>query len=395
MENNGNQVQSSGKINLQVIMALVLVHFIGDFYMSFIKPLLPVLVSRFSLSMTQVGFLSGMSVVMAFIVQPVVGYMADRFQTRFFVLGGPLLSAIFIPLFGWAVGFYSLIFFALVGSIGQSMFHPPAAGMVPAYSGRHHGLSMALFILGGTLSFGIGPVFVTWFVTRYDMSALPLTMIFGILATGVLVFIVPKPAGEGLKKLGFWGSIRDVLGPVWKPLAIIYIVIVFRTFVMHSVTTFVPILFAGEGYNLVAVGGIISIFTVAGALSGVIAGHLADRIGYKPVFLASYLLASPSLYLFLHARGNWLFAAAFLAGFITLSTLPLATAMAQSFVKTGQSIVASLMMGVAFGAGGLLTPLTGKLADMYSIRDVLGVIIWIPLAATILILYLPTPKHDD
>ncbi len=377
------------KMNVAVIFSLFLVHFIGDLYMSFVSPLLPVLAEKLSLSMTQVGMLTGLSLLMAFIIQPIVGYLADRYRTTFFILGGPLMTAIFIPLFGWAGSFYALIAFAMLGSIGQSMFHPPAAGMIPAHAGKKLGFSMAIFVLGGTISFGVGPVFVAWYVTRYGLTALPYTAFLGVAVVAVLCWIVPKPEGERLQKMGFVGSVKEVLGPVWKPLAIIWLIIVFRIFVIHSIMTFAPLMFSREGYDLISIGGIISTFIAAGAISSLVAGHLADRIGYKPVFYVSYFIASPCLLLFLNLQGSWVFLGAFLAGFFSLATMPLATAMAQTFVKKGQSMVASLTMGLAFGTGGMLTPLTGKLADIYSVRPVLLVIIWIPLLASVLIHYLP------
>jgi MFS transporter, FSR family, fosmidomycin resistance protein len=59
---------------------------------------------------------------------------------------------------------------------------------------------------------------------------------------------------------------------------------VLRSFVTQSFLAFTPILYAREGYPLVSIGLIVSLFTVAGAVSGLIAGHLSDRIGYKPIF---------------------------------------------------------------------------------------------------------------
>ena len=383
---------SSGRMDVPVIFSLFLVHLIGDLYMSFISPLLPVLADKLSLSLTQVGLVTGVSMIMAFIIQPSVGYLADRYRTRVFLLGGPLLTAIFIPLFGWAGSFPVLIVFAILGAIGQSMFHPPAAGMVPAHAGRHLGFSMALFILGGTVSFGIGPVTVAWFVSRFGLHMLPVTSLIGLSVLAVLLFIIPKPQGEGLKQLGVLGSIKDVLVPVWKPLLVIWLIIVSRIFVIQVIMTFLPVMLSREGISLVSVGAVISTFVIAGSISSLIGGHLADRIGYKPIFLVSYLLASPCLYLVLLLNGNAIFFGAFLAGFFTLATLPLATAMAQSLVDRGQSLVASLTMGLAFGTGGLITPLAGKLADMYSIRAVLGVVIWVPLLATVLIIFLPEVK---
>jgi len=155
-------MEHSNSTNTKVIFALTLVHFIGDFYYSFVNPLLPVFVDKHSLTLTQVGLIAAMSRLLAFIVQPWVGYFADRFQTRFLVLGGPLLAVIFISLVGIAPNYLILLIFVSLGAIGTSMFHPTLAGMVSTYSRKHSGFSMSIFNMGGTFAFAVGPLFITY-----------------------------------------------------------------------------------------------------------------------------------------------------------------------------------------------------------------------------------------
>jgi len=52
-------------------------------------------------------------------------------------------------------------------------------------------------------------------------------------------------------------------------------------------------------------------------------------------------------------------------------------------------MVSSLMMGLAFGTGGMLAPVTGKLADLYTVRPVLAVVGAIPLLTVALVPKLP------
>jgi FSR family fosmidomycin resistance protein-like MFS transporter len=375
--------------NIKVILGLTLIHFTGDFYSSFINPLLPVFVEKFSLTLTQVGFITGMSRFLAFVVQPSVGYLADRYRTRFFILGGPLLAIVFISLVGLAPRFSVLLLFIAVGSIGSAMFHPSVAGMVSTYAGRHFGFSMSIFNVGGTLAFGVGPLFITYFVGVYGLGASPYTMIIGLAVMLFLFRIIPFPQGEGLKDLGFIRSLREVLGSVWKSIMLIWIVMVLRAYVGVSFRTFIPVLFAQKGYSLVAIGSLVSLFTVAGAISGLLAGHLSDRIGYKPIFYFSHALSMPSLILLLYAPGKWVYVTAPVAGFFIMATLPLGVAMAQELAPKGRSMVSSLMMGFAFGMGGMMAPVTGKLADIFSIHGVLSSLAMIPLLTVGLIKALP------
>jgi len=387
-----NMMEHPRTADIEVIFALTLVHFIGDFYASFVYPLLPVFVEKFSLTLAQVGLIAGISHLLAFVVQPSVGYISDHYRTRFFVLGGPLLVIVFIPLVGIAPSFLVLIVFVSLGSIGSSMFHPPSAGMVSTYSGRHLGLSMSIFNMGGTLAFGVGPLFIAYLVSSYGLQTSPFTMIFGLALMPFLFRIVPLPRVEGLENLGFIGSIREVLGTVWKSIILIWVVMVLRSFVGQSFWIFIPVLYAKEGYSLVSIGTMVSLFTVAGAISGLLAGHLSDRIGYKPIFYAAHSLTTPSLFLLLYLPGNWVYLSAFLAGFFIMATLPLGVAMAQELAPKGRSMVSSFMMGLAFGTGGMMTPLVGKLADIYSIRAVLVVLAVIPFLTIGLISLLPEKK---
>jgi FSR family fosmidomycin resistance protein-like MFS transporter len=270
------------------------------------------------------------------------------------------------------------------------MFHPPAAGMVQTYSGGSHSFSMSIFNLGGTMAFGIGPLFVTWYVSRFGLPLLPYTCVLGLASVVFLFFIVPMPETEGLRSLGLIGSIKDVFADVWKPIFILWLLSVLRAFVSQSIMTFAPILFyTRDGLPLVSVGGIVAAYVIAGAVSGLVSGHLADRIGYKPIYYVTFALTTPFLYFFLHSSGNWMYINAFLAGFMALATLPLAVSMAQELAPRGRSMVSSLMMGLAFGLGAVLAPITGKLADMFSIQPVLTGMVWLPLLALPLIYYLP------
>ncbi len=374
--------------NVKIILSLTLIHFVGDFYNSFIIPLLPLFIDKFSLTLAQAGLIIGLSRFLAFVVQPPVGYIADRHPSRFFSLGGPLLVMVFIPLIGITPYFWMLVLFVCLGSVGSSMFHPTAAGMVEPYAGRHFGLAMSIFGMGGTLSFAIGPLFISWLVGAYGLSSMPFSMILGF---AVLVFLyrtVPVPQASTIKSRGFINSIKEIFGPVWLPIVLIWMVMTLRAYVSQSFMTFLPVMVARQGYSLVSIGALVSLFVVAGALSGLLAGHLSDRIGFKSVFICAHFLATPCMAAALYLHGFWIFLFVFLCGFFILATLPLAVALAQKLAPAGKSMASSLMMGLAYGMGGLLTPLTGKLADIFSIRPVLGALTIIPLLTVVLIGYL-------
>jgi FSR family fosmidomycin resistance protein-like MFS transporter len=385
--------EDASSINLRVILALFLIHFIGDFYVSFVNPLLPKFIEKFSLSLTQVGLIAATSRLLAFVVQPSIGYLADHYRTRFFILGGPLLALTFISLVGIAPTFPILLVFVMLGSVGSSMYHPTAAGMVSTFSGRHFGLSMSVFNMGGTLAFGLGPLVITHLVAQFGLSVTPLVMLIGIIAMIYPFKVVPCPEEEGLKDLGFMGSMKEVLGKVWKPIALVWVISVLRSFVSQAYGTFLPILCAREGFSLPFIGTIVSLFNIAGAISGLLAGHLSDRIGYKPILYVSSLLATVSLHLLLALPRELILVTAFSSGFFIMAILPLTVTIGQELAPKGKSIVSSLMMGLAFGVGGMMTPIVGYFADLFSIRTVFSVLTWFPVLMIPLIYLIPETKR--
>jgi FSR family fosmidomycin resistance protein-like MFS transporter len=59
------------------VLLISLCHFIHDIYTSFLAPLLPFLIEKFSLSMAQAGFLSTMMQLPS-LLDPCIGKLADR-----------------------------------------------------------------------------------------------------------------------------------------------------------------------------------------------------------------------------------------------------------------------------------------------------------------------------
>lgn len=380
--------------NLKILFALTLIHFTGDFYTAFITPLFPVFVGKLGLTLTQIGVIAGTMRLLAFIIQPTVGYLADRYQTRAFIFIGLSLTIVFIPLSGLAPNFWLLLLCVALGSVGSSMFHPSVTGMVPLYAGSKAGFSMSVFNTGGTLAFGLGPLFITWYVACFGLSAMPVTMIAGLLLLVYLFRVIPQPQSEGMTGKSFLGALKESLGDAWKVVALIWLVMFMRAIVGQSFLTFMPVLYVQEGFSVVSAGAIYSIFTVSGTISGLLSGHISDRIGFKPVFLFSFLCMAPALWLLMQLNGTWVYCGAALAGGCVLAPLPLGVTMAQTLAPKGRSMVASLMMGFAYGLGGAITPIVGKLADSYSIRPVLTVIAFVPLLALPIIALFPKTRSN-
>jgi len=387
---------STSRTYWKILIPLSLVHFSGDFYSSFINPLFPVFMGKMGLSLTQVGILAGISRFLMFIVQPMSGYWADRHPSRSFILIGLLMPILFIPFTGLTTDFYGLLFCIVIGSTGSSLFHPPVTGMVPQYAGRKLGLAMSIYNTAGTLAFGVGPIFITWYVARFGLRAMPVTMAIGLSIWIYFYWVIPKPKGSDMAQHGFLETLRQTLGSVWQPILLIWIVMVMRSLVGQSLMTFMPVLWVQKGHTIVAAGVLFSIFTISGTVAGILCGHLSDRMGYKRLLWVTHGLMTPLLLAFLLVPGKWIYPATILAGGFNMASLPLGVVMAQKIAPKGRSMVASLMMGLAFGTGGIFAPIVGKLGDIFTIQSVLTVMVCIPVLSLIPIYFIPeVGKHTN
>ncbi|MDT8378986.1 MAG: MFS transporter [Desulfotignum sp.] len=377
------------RVQYGIVLVITLVHFTGDFYSSFFAPLLPAFVDKLGLTLTQVGLLTGLIRLLAFMIQPVVGYLSDRYESRWFVFTGLFLAFFCIPFSGLAPNFYVLLLILCLGSLGSSMFHPATTGMVPLYSGNRTGFCLSIYNTGGTLAFAIGPVFITWYVAHFGLEAMPWTGILGLTAFLFCLKFLPRPQSESLAHLGFFKSLKVTMGDVYKTIFLIWLVMFLRAVTGQAFMTFMPIFLKDAGHPLPSVGLIVAFFIVAGTLSGLLAGYLADRTGFKKIFFISHFLMTPALLLYLYLPGPFVFIGAFVAGFFVLASLPLGVVMAQKLVPRSRAMVSSLMMGLAYGLGGAISPLVGGLADVYGIENVLYVMAFIPLISLVFIARFP------
>lgn len=88
---------------------------------------------------------------------------------------------------------------------------------------------------------------------------------------------------------------------------------------------------------------------------------------------------------------GWLFVATLaIGGFLLQSTLPVNVTFGQTIAPISAATVSSLMMGFAWGMGGLIVPLVGMLADRIGIEYTLMTMSAVPLVAACLAVPLPS-----
>jgi FSR family fosmidomycin resistance protein-like MFS transporter len=376
------------------ILLLASTHFVVDGYGNVLAPLLPVLIPQLNLSLTGAGTLQMCFQLANSISQLGFGHLADRWRPRVLLVAGPVLGITMLPLIGLAPNAWTVAAFLILGGLGGAAFHPPAAALVHRYSGRQGGLAMSFHITSGSVGQALAPLMFAPYVQRYGLRAMP-WLILPALVLLVGVLLRRLPSIERLQETGHGSGLR-ALRAYAKPLTLLYLIVVLRTLTATSFTTFVPVMLTRRGMSIAEAGTAMSACLFAIGAGGFFGGPVADRFGPRQVIILSLVSAVPFLAFAPQFTGWNLVAVLAMGGLLLQSTLPVNVTFGQMIAPISAATVSSLMMGFAWGTGGLLVPFVGLMADRIGIERTLMTMSLMPLAAAALALPLPagrTPAH--
>ena len=177
--------------------------------------------------------------------------------------------------------------------------------------------------------------------------------------------------------------IRDIP----KPLALLWVIIVLRSMTGVTFSNFLAVTVTEKGGSHLLGGAAISIFLISGALGGLLAGRISDRVGRKVVIFTTILLAAPFLLVFLHGPTWSMLPSLALGGLFLFSSTPVGIVAAQEILPGKTGLVSGVVMGMAWGVAGLSLVPVGWLADRYGLVSVMTWIALLPLLAAILALF--------
>ena len=343
-------------------------HLTIDAYSSFVTPLIPLLIVKLHLSLTQVGTLVALSSLASSLSQPLFGWLSDRLSRPWFVAFGPLVAAVFLSSVGLAPSFGGLAAIVMLGGIGAAAFHPQAAVLASGLSERR-ALAMSTFVTGGTIGFSIGPLFAAAMAGALGLERTWLGALPGLVVSAVLIawFARVPPAARFHRERPAFSELR----PVWRPLAMLYFAVVFRSAVSFGFMTFLPILLHRRGLSVQSGGVALSAYLGAGAVGGLLGGWIAERWGGRGVVIRSFLGALPLFVAFLLLPTGPGVVCLALGNLMLQGSLPVNVVIGQELSPRHASTISSLLMGFAWGLGVLMVGPTGALADARGLENAL------------------------
>lgn len=247
---------------------------------------------------------------------------------------------------------------------------------------------MSFHITSGNLGQAVAPLLFAPYVQVFGLGATPWLMVPALVL--LIAALLPRlPAVERLQE-GSHPRGLSALRPYAKPLTLLYFIVVLRTLTALSFSTFVPVMLTRRGMTIAEAGTAASIFLIAVGAGGFVGGPIADRYGARKLIILSLAASVPFLAI-APLLSDWTFITVLgVGGFFLQSTLPVNVTLAQRIAPISAATVSSLMMGFAWGTGGLSAPFVGMLADRIGIEHTLTAMAFVPLGAALLALPLPS-----
>jgi FSR family fosmidomycin resistance protein-like MFS transporter len=388
-----------------VLAAISVCHMLNDVIQSLIVAIYPMLKSNLALDFGQIGLITFTFQSTASVLQPLVGYVTDRYPTPYSLVLGMGSSLIGLLLIAAASSYGLVLAAAALIGMGSSVFHPESSRVARLASGGRHGTAQAVFQVGGNFGTALGPLLAAFIVLPYGQSSIAWFSVVALLGM-VLLAGIGTWYGKTLK-LGRAEPHREreaIVELTRKKVATSIAILMALTFSKHfylvSITSFY-IFYLIHTFGLPVQTAQLYLFLFLGsvAVGTVIGGPIGDRIGTRRVIWWSIFGVLPFTLALPHVGLFWTAVLSVVIGLILASAHPAIIVYAQGLLPGRVGMVAGLFFGLAFGIAGIGAALLGQLADAISITFVYHVCAFLP-AIGVLAAFLPEtvkrkPRHGE
>ena len=115
---------SAKRRDVKIIGMVGVAHLFSHLYQLALPPLFPLIRAELEVSYTSLGLLMGTFYLVSGVMQTPAGFLVDRIGARPVLLGGLGFLAGATALFGFAQSYETMMLLAILGGLGNSVFHP-------------------------------------------------------------------------------------------------------------------------------------------------------------------------------------------------------------------------------------------------------------------------------
>ena len=336
-------------------------HFIHDSFSAFLVPLLPIIKDTLSTNYAMTGSLTIFTMLPS-LLNPFIGYLADRISLRYFVILAPGVTATMMTMIGFAPNYFTLALLLLTVGVSIAAFHAPAPAMTARVAGDRVGTGMSIFMASGELGRTLGPVVAVAAVGWWGLDGIWRLAFIGWLTSAVLYWrlhdVPARPRGDGQ------GTLKAMMPQAKRVFPAVTWIIFPKVFLAVAITTYLPIYMTdekGTGVWLAAIS--LTILEGASVVGALFTGTLSDTYGRKLV-LVILLVAAPVILLVFLFGPNWLVVPSLIGlGLAAISTTPVMLAVVQDQFPDNRATANGIFMFLNFLTRSIAILFVGMIAD--------------------------------
>ncbi len=249
---------------------------------------LPLLRDTYDLATTAVGVIAGAGFLAAFAGQGIIAPLTEDRRRRPLIVVG--LTVTVLGLLAMAVGenTWQFVLARLAIGSGTGVLIPTVRAIVAAADSDRLAENQGRLVVGEMFGFVVGPA-----VTALLADWFGLTVAFVVLAAALAAFLPVAFTLPDLKP-GHRGFERDSVRALWARPGVRGVVVMMGGYALGLGTfeAVLPLQVSDLGVSTAGIGLFVSVFVVPIALSSVIGGRVADRVGPGPVAALGMLAGS-------------------------------------------------------------------------------------------------------
>ena len=341
-------------------------HFIHDLYTAIFPPLLPLIIEKLSLSLSQAGMLSTV-LQLPSVLNPFMGVFIDKKRLeRWLIVLAPTMTAVPMSLIGVANSFYMLLVLLFIAGTSVALYHVPAPVVVAQESGLKKGRGMSFYMTGGETARALGPVVAVGLLSVLSLETFYPIALLAIITSVVLHFTLPplEKRENIARKITIMSVVKEIKH-VFYPVSGI---LISRSFMHSAMGIFLPVFIERQTGNIYLAGAGLALYETFGIAGVLCSGTLSDLMGRRKVLFWAIITAPVALVLFIYTSGPIQIVMLAVSGFTIIAVTPVMLAIIQENANGNPSSANGLFMMVAFFSRAVAILIVGFLGDIIGLE---------------------------
>ncbi len=345
------------------VYLLSFAHLTHDIYTSFLAPVLPILIQRLGLSVTEASILDVIRRIPS-LFNPYLALIVSRKDVRLFTIFSPIATAIFMSFIGIAPNYIILLIMLFLAGISAQIFHIATPAIVKEVTPKM-GFGMSMFMVGGELARTIAPLIATAAISLWGVEGLWKSILFALFASLFLWWQLSKLEGNFTPKAKQKADFKIFI-EYKKFFLIIAGFMFFQSFAKIFFAFYLPLYLTHIGETLTEANISLSFFQFFAIIGTFMAGNIADKIGNRKTLIISTLFALLSMPLFIYF--HLIYIPLILLGLSLFSTGPVMLSIIHN--QENSTALNGVYMMLAFLIPAVVTFLIGVVSDLIGLQNV-------------------------